>query len=267
MNMIFKFAIISGVLLLCCGCVAMRDGTGSAPIEQAQKYEVRHGRPSRLVDGAGWIVGIPTKLALWDRRADNHNISPETESQVVQYLQDENLTDVMVRVNQYDPIGEWKRLATNKKIGLGWRFTFGALETLEYTVLPGRIFGDDWYNPFTNTINLYSDIPPIALAEVAYAEDVRQQQHPGFYAATQTLPVANMWHETASTKKVLKRANADGTQAEQEEAYRILYPAYGANWGASVASFVPFGYTYARLAGAVVGHAANGVRKTTTNGG
>ena len=40
-----------------------------------------------------------------------------------------------------------------------------------YTIFPGRVFGGDRYNPFTNTINLYSDHPSIALHEAAHAKD------------------------------------------------------------------------------------------------
>ncbi len=240
-------------------------GCASAPIQppaglQPMPVRIEHGHPNRVIDGLGWVIGIPNKLALWDRRADNHDISPETEDKLVQYMLENDLNDVLVRVNQYDPGGEWRRLARNKRIGAGWRYTIGTLNTLEYTLLPGRIMGTDWYNPFTNTIHLYSDIPALALAEAAYAKDVRHRDRPGGYAAVNELPIAGMWHKTVTTQEILDYTQTRGIEADQEEAYRILYPDYGANWGGQVASFVPYGHVFGRLAGAAVGHTANGVR-------
>ena len=69
-----------------------------------------------------------------------------------------------------------------------------------------------------------------------------------------------MWHETIASRNVLDYVKSHGTQEQQQEAYRILYPDYGGSWGGQVASFLPYGNVFGRLAGATVGHAANGVR-------
>jgi len=76
--------------------------------------------------------------------------------QLTEYLEDNDLDSVLVRVNQYDPLGEWQRLVANKRLGAGWRYTVGTFELVKYTVLPGRLLGGDWYNPYTNTVNIYS---------------------------------------------------------------------------------------------------------------
>lgn len=221
---------------------------------------LERGRPSQLLDRTGWVLGTPNKLALWDRRADNHNVSSETEIQLIEYLEENELDSVLVRVNQYDPLGEWRRLAANKQLGAGWRYTIGTLNMLKYTLLPGRLLGGDWYNPYTDTINLYSDIPAIALSEGAYAKDVREREHPGTYSAVQEVPVVGMWHETIAKRDVEEYVKSHGTQEQREETYRILYPDYGGSWGGQVASFLPYGNVFGRLAGAAVGHAANGIR-------
>lgn len=252
------------------GCASL-GSTNSAPQLAAScavpsgPIQVLRGRPNRLVDGAGWIVGIPSKIALWDRRADNHQVSPETEERIVNYMRQQGLDSTLVRVNQYDPLGEWRRLAQNKRISAGWRYTFGSLSLIEYTLLPGRIMGEDWYNPFTDTINVYDDIAPLSMAEAAYAKDVRSRTNPGPYSAGQELPVIGIWHETLATREVLDYTKQQGSEAEQDEAYRILYPSYGGTWGASLASFVPYGHIGGRIAGAAAGHMANGVRAIGTN--
>ena len=257
-----RYGFVAAILLASAGGCVLTDSTAPAGPEAAGPVTVEYGRPNRFVDGTGWVLGIPSKLALWDRRADNHQVSPRTVRGVVEYLEHERLSGVLVRVNQYDPLGEWKRLATNRRIGLGWRMTTGAFETAKYGLLPGRLFGEDWYNPFTNTVHVYSDIPSLAIARAAYAKDVHSRTYPGTYASVQMLPIVGMWHETIATKDALEYIRSHGTPAEREEAYRILYPSYGGTWGAGVASFLPFGAVYARVAGAAVGHLANSVRKS-----
>src|SRR6056297_292372 len=48
-----------------------------------------------------------------------------------------------------------------------WRYTAGVYNGLKYTLLPGRLLGGDWYNPFTNTTHIYSDLAPVAIARTA----------------------------------------------------------------------------------------------------
>lgn len=250
-------ALVTLVMVLAAiGCAAGHPERVSGP----RSLRVEHGEPNRFVDGVGWVLGAPNKIALWDRRADNHAISPETEVKLVEFLDENELQDVLVRVNQYDPLGEWKRLGSNRKLGAGWRYTLGTLNMIKYTLLPGRLWGDDWYNPYTDTINLYSDLAPLALSEAAYAKDVRERNYPGSYAAVQELPIVGMWHETVASRDVLEFVESRGTEDDREETYRILYPDYGGSWGGQAASFLPWGSVFGRLAGAAVGHAANGVR-------
>ncbi len=225
---------------------------------------VVYGQPNRAIDQTGWVFGIPAKIALWDRRVDNHNVSPGTVQEVATYLQSRGASDVLIRVNQYDPIGEWSRLRANKRIPAGWKYTTGLLQTAQYTFVPGRLFGEDWYNPFTNSLHLYSDIPSLAVAKAGYAVDVRRRSYPGAYATTQMLPVASLMSETVGTEESLAWAREVGSPEAIEETQRILYPSYGGSVGASIGAFLPFGNVYARLAGSVAGHVANGIRKQTT---
>ncbi|MCA9049808.1 MAG: hypothetical protein KDA89_13825, partial [Planctomycetaceae bacterium] len=66
-----------------------------------RESQIEVGRPNRVVDGIGWFFGIPQKVLLWDRRAENHSVSPQTISTVEQYLADNGMQDVKIRVNQY----------------------------------------------------------------------------------------------------------------------------------------------------------------------
>src|SRR6187549_2709266 len=85
--------------------------------------QFEHGQPRKVIDATGWVFGIPKKIILWDRRAVNHHVSLETEQDLAQYLEANGLTSTKVRINQYDPVGEWRRLRANKNVGAGWRYT------------------------------------------------------------------------------------------------------------------------------------------------
>lgn len=265
-----RHRIFSPTMLMIFGCILM---TGCQTIhsnhtsETSLSYQdevtgimVQRGRPNALLDGVGWVVGTPTKLAIWDRRADNHDVSQETETALLSYMDTNSLNGSLVRINQYDPWGEWKRLTSNRTVSPGWRYTAGVYSQLKYALLPGRIFGGDWYNPFTDTVHVYSDITPLVISRTAYAKDVRSRRYPGTYAVTQALPFIGMMHHTLAVADAQDYVDQYGSQAEQEESHGVLYPDYGGSWGSQIAGFVPFGAPIGRLTGAAVGHVANGAR-------
>lgn len=219
--------------------------------------QIERGRPNKFLDRTGRVLGVPRQLLLWNRRVSNHNISDHTEQIVSDYLTVNELPEVLVRVNEYAPLAEWKRLRNNRRVGAGWRYTAGTLELLRYTLLPGRLFGEDWYNPFTDTINLYSDVPAIALHEAAYAKNIHHRRRPGTYAVLQHVPIVGMWYRTNATREALQYLEQhDGGSAESPEANRVLFPMYGGALGEQIGQFVPIPFVGAacHLAGTGIGH-------------
>jgi hypothetical protein len=258
-----------GLLLLVAGCASHRHVQApaqayvppppvpavAAPAVPAQVV-VEHGRPHRFLDMMGRIFGAPDQLLLWNRRVNNHAVSPHTEAMLVGYLQANDLPDVLVRVNQYAPRDEWRRLKANKRVGAGWRYTVGTLEWLLYTLVPGRLIGDDWYNPFTNTIHVYSDVPAIVLHEAAYSKNIHSRRRPGTYAVIQYLPIVGMWYRTDATCDVLAYIKqCDGRPAESKEAEHILFPMYGGALGGQIGTLIPIPFMDSglTLAGTAVG--------------
>ena len=222
--------------------------------------KIVRGKPRPVVDGLGRVFGIPNQIALGNRRVDNHSVSQETEQQVLQYLHDQELDCVLVRVNQYDPVGEWKRMVGNKSIRPGWKLTVGNYNLLKYTLLPGRITGGDWYNPYSQTLNLYSDVAPLAVSSAAYAQDINSRVNPGAYAALKEVPGVGLKHDTTATNLTIDwYTNRNPDQLEFAEG--VLYPNYGASWGGQIGAFLPYGGVIGRLAGGLAGQAANAVRK------
>ncbi len=218
--------------------------------------QIERGQPRPVIDGIGWVVGIPDKVVLWDRRIANHNISPETEQAIAAYLASNDLSTVKARLNQYAAGNEWKRLVANKSVGWGWRYTLGTTLWLAETVFPGRLIGGDHYNPFTNTVNIYSDVPAVAIHEGGHAKDFARRYYKGTYAAGYLLPVTPLWYEAVASNDALSYLRAEGTLADEQAAHRVLYPAYGTYLGESISTVMPALGTSLYVAGVLGGHLA-----------
>jgi hypothetical protein len=201
--------------------------------------QIQTGKRRPILDGVGWVLGIPGKILLWNHRVDNHNIGPQTENAMARYLNDNGLTTVRVRMNQYHPMDDWRRLVRNDSVGAGWRYTFGAITVLGETLIPGRLFGGDHFNPYTNTIHLYSDVPAIAMHEGGHAKDFARRKWKGTYAAAYVLPIVPLYHESLATNDVLAYLESNGTLDEQADARRVLSPAYGTYVGGAAGTVFP----------------------------
>jgi hypothetical protein len=253
--------LFAALSLVIGGCVPGPYRYGSAQryytspeLASVTETQIERGAPRPVLDGVGWVVGIPTKILLWNRKMDNHHISPETEAAVADYLAANELTTVKVRLNQYNPRDDWRRLVANKSVGWGWRYSLGTLSWLGEALLPGRIFGGDHYNPFTNTVHVYSDLPAIAIHEGGHAKDFARRRYKGTYAAVYLLPVTPLWYEGIATGDALGYLHAHGELDEEEDAYRVLYPAYGTYVGNAMSNVIPAAGTPFYIAGVVSGH-------------
>jgi hypothetical protein len=228
--------------------------------------QIERGRPHKLVDGLGhYLFSIPSKLLLLDWKVDNHDISEETEAGLREYLDANGLCNVKVRLNQYAPGGEWSRLARNREMPLGWRWTLGLYTVTMYTILPERVFaglfGGDHYNPYTNTISLYSDRRAIGIHEAGHAKDFAQKRNRhwrGCYAALRLLPLVPLWQEGAATAEAISWERARGSGQDERSAYRKLYPAFATYVGGEIGRW--YGGFWVPYAAVVPGHVAGWAR-------
>lgn len=219
----------------------------SKPVEQ--QFIV--GAPSSFLDASDWIWpgSWLAKLFLWDRKIDSHTISDETIGALAEYLQSNELDDVQVLVNTYRPGVQWSRTFRNQEVGAGWRYTLGILSATFYTILPGRFFGGDHYNPYSNTISIYSDIEGVALHEAGHAKDSNSRRYKGTYGAIYMIPGVPLYHEAVASNDALSYLHSRCDLAGEKAAYRILHPAYGTYVGGTF-----FSQSGAALLGAIPGH-------------
>lgn len=235
------------------------DHDGPVLLEKGES-QISRGRPIGWLDALGhYVFSLPSKLILWNRDVDRHSVSPETEAVLREYLADNGLQGVKVRLNEYSPGGEWRRLVKNDSVHWSFRYTVGVLGWLRYTLLPGRLFGGDHYNPFTNTVNIYSDDPAILLHEGGHAKDFARRERKGTYAVVGAIPFVPLFREARATGDAIGYLAEKERRAEQREAYEVTYPAYGTYVSGSIGAFFPLSYLESlgvALAGAIPGHIA-----------
>ena len=225
---------------------------------QEGETQVERGRPNAWIDGFGhYFFSLFSKLVLLNWSVNNHDIPDDVEHALVQYMHTNGLCNTKVRLNQYAPGGEWRRLFRNREMPVGWRYTIGILSVARYTIIPERLFagfpipfigsGGDHYNPYTNTVSIYSGNRSISLHEGGHAKDfaeIENRQWKGAYAGLRAVPYLGipfaLWQEAVASNDALSWDLATAGSPESKSAYRILYPAYATYVGGGAAEISGF---------------------------
>ncbi len=260
-----RYAVLALTLVLgACATTPYRYGV-EAVHTPAERYpempqQVYQGAPHKVLDASDWYWpnSLLGKLLLWNKDLDSHEISAQTLRELQRYLACNDLAHVQVLANRYAPGNQWMRLFRNRSVGAGWRYTLGILSVSLYTILPGRFFGGDAYNPYTNTIYLYSDDVSVALHEGGHAKDFAGRKYKGLNAALYALPLASLYYEAKATNDALGYTLAEADAAQLKEEYRTLYPAYSTYIGGNLLPSNPVG-----LLGVIPGHIVGGIRASS----
>jgi hypothetical protein len=224
--------------------------TNAPYVGQGPNPQIERGHPFPPVDVLGNILSLFNKLLLFNWKVDNHSVSAETEQVLAKYLsyRADALGKLRVRINEWAPHKDLYRLWTNKQVAWPYRLLIGLPVTLIFEViLPGRLFGGDHYNPFTDTVHLYSDLAPIALHEAGHSYDSSRERYRGTYAMLRMAPLADLYQEFRATDEAIEYCIAVGDRKTELDGYKILYPAYGTYVGRYL--LFPFG-----LGGVIFGH-------------
>lgn len=251
-----KTPLLFLILLFICAtdfCVFVSSAEETKTPNWQKEPQIERGKPNLIIDGIGNILSIPQKIVLLNPRIDNHAMSEKTLAVMKDFLaQNKQIKDTKIRINQFAPIGEFKRLTTNRKIKWWWRVFPGIPITA--LSLTGRIFGGDNYNPYTDTINIYSNLAPVALHEMGHAVDTAEKVEEGwadYYTVGRILTPVTLNQEYTATEKAIQYLDKKNDPKEENEAYGVLYPAYGTYLGSY--SGIPYG----NVVGAAVGHVAS----------
>jgi len=245
-------AILLSLSLLLSGCSTLKTDE-YAQFGYKGQPEAKEGQRVLPIDWLGNFFGAFSKLLLWNWKVERHRIETSTEQVVDGYLRshEDTLGNVLVQLNRYAPQDAWKRLFQNKKVKWPYRYFLGIFSVLIVdTLLPGRIFGGDRYDPFTHTVHLYSDLPSIALHELGHAEDFAVRRYRGSYALFRMVPFADLFQEDKATDFAFQYVREEKMIDTEIECYKILYPAYGSYIGGYLGSWSPIaiigGHIYGR---------------------
>jgi hypothetical protein len=243
---------LSVFLLIC----LLSTGSGCTRLQKSEhaQYgyhgtaEVQEGKRIVPLDIIGNIFGVLSKLILWNWKMERHWIKEDTQQAVKQYIEvrGEDVGHVSIQYNRYAPQDAIKRLIANKGVAAPYKYTFGLLMfVIVDVILINRIFGGDHYNPFTHTVNLYSDVPSVALHELGHAQDFASRRYRGTYAFLYILPLFNLYHEFKASENAFDYIRDEKLTKTEIEAYKMLYPAYGTYVGS---------YIISPIFGAIIGH-------------
>jgi hypothetical protein len=181
-----------------------------------------------------YLLSLPTKLLLLDWHLLDHRLPAENARILRAYLELNQLRSVKIRHNQYAPIDELRRLIGNGSVGLGYRLTLGMVNWLRYTLLPDRLLagvplvgGGDHFNPYSNTINVYSSDLGVLLHEAGHAKDYVRHEMPGTsFALLRLLPGIDLLQEAAASRDAIRFLHCIRDTDAELDAYRTLIPAY-----------------------------------------
>jgi len=233
------------------GCAFYSPYVGQGPHPQ-----ITRGTPVPPIDIIGNILSLPGKLILLNWRFNSYSFSPETEEQLVHYLDAKTLPafeQTVYRLNQYAPFGDLRALIKNRHVAWPYRLSLGLLVTVLYDVLlPGRLFPwGDYFNPYTNVVHLYSDDITIALHEAGHSYDFADFPLKGTYATLRLLPFLDLYQEWQATENAIDYFIETQDRETELRAYTTLWPAYGTYMGAYVP--VPIGSVIGAAAGHILG--------------
>jgi len=242
--------LVASVLLLLTlipGCASRPAAYQKAVIHKPFKSEppdpqIIRGKKNVVIDGLGhYVFSLPAKLILWNWHVDDHKVSNENEAIIRKYMEVNGLTTTQVRLNTYAPQKEFARLKKNKDVHWAYKYTLGTFSVIFYTLLPERLFagliGGDHYNPFTNTINVYSDHPAILIHEAGHSKDFGQRRRRGSYAFARILPFVDLYQEYLPSEDAVTYFYCRRDKTNELNAYPILEPAYATY----ISNYLPWG--------------------------
>jgi hypothetical protein len=155
------------------------------------------------------------------------------------YLDNNSLKGLFIDVREYDPGQQWQRLVDNNRVSPIWKYTLGSAYHLGYSILPGRAFGYDRYDPFTNTLSINSTRPSSALFTAGYVKKIYDQRYPGTYVAANFLPIMPLIRDTSIANDVLTYSHVQLEWRLKQELYPLVYGRLGGDVVSQATSLIP----------------------------
>ncbi len=214
-------------------------------IKTREDIKVEIGSSNRLVDVIRNTLSIPAKILLWSSKFNSGGVSGQTIERTKDFLHENDLHDVAICVNQYNPKMIWQRIFSNPKTCLLSKCTVGVgnglIETIACPKLTG--FPGDHYDVMSNTVQLFSDDLALALHECGHAKDFNERKNPVLYGMMRNIPrmgmVATLYQEIKATDYAIAYLSKERIQGAVKKAFKILIPAYATYCAIAAKGFMP----------------------------
>jgi len=192
---------------------------------ETDRYRIVKDKDMALSRGIGWLVSLPTRLILWDYDMCD-GLDEERTKQVLATLEnDESLSGITVRINHTSAIEDLKRLFNDPNVlerNSGFaRGTLGLLYWLGGDMIDELRRGD-YYNPYTQTVIVYSNVETIPSHEIGHFKDYIRHDRDWWYSLLRVFPPATLYQEARASLYGKDMLGPD----QNYQFYRYLIPAF-----------------------------------------
>lgn len=250
-------------LVAICGCSATLNAPSQprdtlAAVATDGQVVVERGTLSKTHKWVASVVQFPGPLL---RRYSKH---PErfdwdaVANKTASYLEKKGQTDVTVLVNYHDPSADWQRLRENHSVSPIARYSLGAVNWTAQAILPPRVWGYNFYDPFTKSLHIGSDSVPMAMYQAAFAARVGRAKNPATVSLVGGLPLLGMWHQRRCTEDLVAFAQDEDDWELERNVYQVIYPQIAADIVGPARYLIPGWWAgpAVRFGGATVGRIA-----------
>ena len=168
--------------------------------EKIGSNTLEYGFDNLVSRGISYIGNLPSKLILLSKDVGNYP-RENTQNYISKYVADEKLENVTVRIGHNKVLKDTARLFKDEKlkdISLIGRIFLGIPATL-FGGLHSKLTRGDYYNPFTKTAVIYSDVPAIALHELGHAKDYQNKGVPTLYSLFRLTGIGALYQEAKAS--------------------------------------------------------------------
>jgi hypothetical protein len=168
---------------------------------------VIRGEPHKRMDGVRSALDWPYRMISGKPKPESWAPTEAQEQTIQHYLAENDLQDVQVEFNYYSPRHRWRKLRENQGVAPVWKYTFGTLHWISYSIVPGRVMGVTRYDPYANCLEVNNNRAYESLEEAAEAKIAHRLKHPGlFYSTVGITPVVNVLPEFWSSGDIVEYA-------------------------------------------------------------
>lgn len=183
------------------------------------RYHFVKGKDPKALRGLGQVLSAPMKLFFWDYNIGWGADATRTRALLAMVEDDKDIDHLTIRVNQNAPLTDLCRLFTDPRLtarnNIISRSTLGVLDVLK-SGIESKLWRCDYYNPFTQTAVVYSNVEGVGAHEIGHKIDFQRFPNDWVYALCRPFPPVMLYQEwRASQNAKIVLSDQDQWQFER----------------------------------------------------